>query len=88
MLGLSGGTPWPCADAGNVPLGDPSGSGGGDIGYICEVRREAVVELWRDSEPLGLLVTLGRGEVGTEFRSGAMMIVSCSCSCLRVYRSV
>lgn len=53
MLGLSGGSVWPCADADNVPPGDASGRGGGDIGYICEVRREAVVELSRDSEPLG-----------------------------------
>jgi hypothetical protein len=75
-----------------VPPGEASGSGGGDIGYICEVRREpgvefwresgaAVVEFWRESESEpdagcvldGLLVTLGRGETGTELRSGAMI---------------
>jgi len=53
MLGLSGGSAWPWDDADNVPPGDARGSGGGDIGYICEVRREAVVELCRESEPLG-----------------------------------
>jgi hypothetical protein len=73
------------------------------MGYICEARREPVVEFWRDigavvefwrdsgavvefvreSEPVagcvldGLLVTLGRGETGTELRSGAM--VDCPC---------
>jgi hypothetical protein len=47
------------------------------MGYIWEARREAGVEFWRefwrDSEPKGLLVTLGRGEAGTELRSGAMV---------------
>jgi hypothetical protein len=63
-----------------VPPGDASGSGGGDIGYICEARREAGVEVWWDSEPDvgcvpdGLLVTFGRGDAGTEFRSGAMLL--------------
>jgi hypothetical protein len=62
-----------------VPPGEASGSGGGDMGYICEVRREPAVEFWRESEPDagcvldGLLVTLGRGETGTELRSGAMI---------------
>jgi hypothetical protein len=56
------------------------------MGYICDARREAGVELWRDSEPDagcvpdGLPVTLGRGDAGTEFRSGAMVPV-------RVYAS-
>jgi hypothetical protein len=58
---------------GNVPPGEASGRGGGDIGYICEARREAGVEFWRDSEPDGLLVTFGRGDTGTELRSGAML---------------
>lgn len=86
MLGLSGGNAWPwppdCAEDGIVPPGDASGSGGGDIGYICEARREAVVELWRDSEPDavpdGLLVMFGRGDAGTELRSGAIVASSCS----------
>jgi len=49
------------------------------MGYICEARREAGVELWRDSEPDGgcvpdgLLVTFGRADAGTELRSGAIV---------------
>jgi hypothetical protein len=87
-----------------VPPGEASGSGGGDIGYICEVRREpavefwresgAVIEFWRESEPDagcvldGLLVTLGRGESGTELRSGAMIdrqFPLCFCFDLQVH---
>lgn len=51
------------------------------MGCICEARLEAGVEFWRDSEPDagcvpdGLLVTLGRGDTGTEFRSGAIAII-------------
>lgn len=61
-----------------VPPGDANGSGGGLMGYICEARLDAGVEFWRDREPDagcvldGLLVTLGRGDSGTEFRSGAI----------------
>jgi hypothetical protein len=52
------------------------------MGYICEARREAGVEFWRESVPDadcmvdGLLVTLGRGDAGTELRSGAMVLKS------------
>lgn len=47
------------------------------MGCICEARREAGVEFWRELDIAvcvyeGLLVTLGRGETGTEFKSGAM----------------
>jgi hypothetical protein len=70
--GLKGGKAWPCDDVGSVPPGDASGSGGGDMGYICEARREAGVEFWRESEPEGLLVAFGRGDTGTEFKSGAI----------------
>jgi hypothetical protein len=74
--GLNGGNAWPCDDVGSVPPGDASGSGGGDMGYICEARREAGVEFWREREPEGLLVAFGRGEAGTELRSGAMVKAS------------
>ena len=45
-----------------------------------EARREAGVEFWREpGAPAwvweGLLVTLGRGDTGTEFKSGAMLAV-------------
>jgi hypothetical protein len=48
------------------------------MGYIWEARLEAGVDVWRDSEPdagcvlEGLLVLVGRGDPGTEFRSGAI----------------
>jgi hypothetical protein len=87
MLGLSGGKAWACMVFGSVPPGEASGSGGGDIGYIWDARREAGVEfcreLWRDNEPEGLLVTFGRGDAGTELRSGAIV---CEKSCLLVLR--
>jgi hypothetical protein len=44
MPGLRGGKAWPCVDVERVPPGDASGNGGGDMGYICEARREAGVE--------------------------------------------
>jgi hypothetical protein len=81
MLGLKGGKAWACVAFGSVPPGEASGKGGGDMGYIWEVRREAGVEFWRefwrDNELDGLLVTLGRGEAGTELRSGAMVCDEC-----------
>ena len=63
------------------PPGEDKGSGGGLIGYICDVRLDAGVEFWREMDPDagcvfdGLLVTFGRGDGGTEFRSGAMVVV-------------
>lgn len=61
------------------------------MGYICEARLEAGVELWRDNEPDagcvfdGLLVMFGRGDAGTElFRSGAMLAVLLLEMCLSV----
>jgi hypothetical protein len=50
-LGLKGGKAWveDCgADDGIVPPDEASGRGGGLIGYIWDVRREAGVEDWRD----------------------------------------
>ena len=51
-LGLSGGKGLVCCCAGGgiAPPGDARGSGGGLIGYICEVRRETVVDDCRDVE--------------------------------------
>jgi hypothetical protein len=81
-FGLRGGKAWVCwdADGGSVPPGEARGSGGGLMGYICEARREAGVEFWRELDvPVcecdGLLVTLGRGDTGTEFKSGAILSV-------------
>lgn len=61
-------------EAGSVPLGDASGSGGGLMVWTCEARRDAAVEVWRVLLLLwdGALVMPGRGETGTEFRSGGM----------------
>ncbi len=62
-----------------MPPGEAKGSGGGLIGYICDARLDAGKEFWRDRDPDAgcvfdvLLLTIGRGEGGTEFRSGAMV---------------
>lgn len=50
---------------GIVPPGEASGSGGGTIGNIWEVRREVGRDV---NAPF-------RGEAGTEFRSGGDMLV-------------
>lgn len=48
--------------------------------WICDALLEAGVEFWREREPEagwvldGLLVMFGRGEGGTELRSGAMVL--------------
>jgi len=84
--GLSGGKACPCSDAdcagdATVPPGEARGSGGGLMGYICDVRLETDVDAWRESDPEagcvldGLLVGVGRGDAGTEFRSGAIVVV-------------
>ena len=84
--GLRGGNACPCSDADcaggtMVPPGEAKGSGGGLMGYICEVRLETDVDVWRDMGPEagcvldGLLVGVGRGDAGTEFRSGAIVVM-------------
>lgn len=63
-----------------VPPGEARGSGGGLMRWICDALLEAGVEFWREREPEagwvldGLLVMFGRGEGGTELRSGAMVL--------------
>jgi hypothetical protein len=41
--------------------------------WTCEARRDAGVEGWRVLVWEGALVRPGRGDSGTEFRSGAMV---------------
>jgi hypothetical protein len=82
-LGLRGGKPCDvgCVDGGGrVPPGDAKGSGGG-LMAICDARLEPGVDVWRDSEPEAgcvpdaLPVPAGRGDPGTVFRSGAIVLV-------------
>lgn len=82
-LGERGGKAWVCGPAeeregGRVPPGEARGRGGGLMGWIWEARREADMEVRRElGWPEGGCVEealLGRGETGTEFRSGAMVI--------------
>lgn len=71
---------------GSAPLGEASGSGGGLMAWIWEARRDAGVEGWRGGVGPGctvcegklVVVGLGRGEAGTELRSGAMAALRAS----------
>ena len=64
---------WEACEAGSVPPGDASGRGGGLMWWTCEARRDAGVDGWRVLLWEGALVRPGRGDTGTEFRSGAMV---------------
>ena len=79
-----------CTEPGITPPDEASGRGGGDMGKLREARREAWVEFCRDSEPEtdcmalnGLPETLVRGDGGTEFRSGAMVLGVALVGCRR-----